>query len=32
MYNSSKASDSTGYKDSYVIVNGKRIENGKKLM
>ncbi|MCQ4142032.1 hypothetical protein [Chryseobacterium sp. EO14] len=27
VYNSSKASDSTGYKDSYVIVNGKRIEN-----
>lgn len=26
-YNSSKASDSTGYKDSYVIVNGKRIDN-----
>lgn len=29
VYNSSakKAADSTGYKDSYVIVNGKRIEN-----
>lgn len=29
VYNSSykKASDSTGYKDSYVIVNGKRIDN-----
>lgn len=28
VYNSSKISkDSTGYKDSYVIVNGKRIEN-----
>lgn len=27
VYNSSKAADSTGYKDSYVIVNGKKIEN-----
>lgn len=27
VYSSSKAADSTGYKDSYVIVNGKRIEN-----
>ncbi|MCA6069241.1 hypothetical protein JI747_018910 [Chryseobacterium sp. RG1] len=26
-YKNKKASDSTGYKDSYVIVNGKRIEN-----
>ena len=26
-YNSSKTADSTGYKGSYVIVNGKRIEN-----
>lgn len=27
VYNSAKASDSTGYKNSYVIVNGKRIDN-----
>ncbi len=27
VYHSSKASDSTGYKNSYVIVNGKRIDN-----
>ncbi|HCR75934.1 MAG TPA: hypothetical protein DIW37_05920 [Chryseobacterium sp.] len=32
VYNSSKAADSTGYKDSYVIVNGKRITSEKEAI